>query len=213
VPFSGAVVLSLALLTLFNALGLRALRRWQVMRTKVRRHARYERSPLRAPRRVLIVGAGRRGLSIGRELTERGTEAIELAGYLDDDPAKREAILNGARVLGRVSDALEVCDRYRIAEVIVAMPSAEPEFVRAFVRQLEGAGVRARAVQNVESFVDGAELHRPGAAKLHALIGSAPVNERATPGGGHARRVLITDRKSTRLNSSHEWISYAVFCF
>ena len=192
VPFSGAVVLSLALLTLFNALGLRALRRWQVMRTKVRRHARYERSPLRAPRRVLIVGAGRRGLSIGRELTERGTEAIELAGYLDDDVAKREAILNGARVLGRVGDALEVCDRYRIAEVIVAMPSAEPEFVRAFVRQLEGAGVRARAVQNVESFVDGAELHRPGAAKLHDLIGSAPVNERATPGGGHARRVLIT---------------------
>src|SRR3989454_247089 len=192
VPFSGAVVLSLVLLTLFNALGLRALRRWQVTHTKVRRHARYERSPLRAPRRVLIVGAGRRGLSIGRELTERGTEAIELAGYLDDDLAKREAILNGARVLGRVSDALEVCDRYRIAEVIVAMPSAEPAFVRAFVRQLEDAGVRARAVQNVESFVDGAELHRPGAAKLHDLIGSTPGDERATPGGGHARRVLIT---------------------
>src|SRR5438105_8874559 len=30
----------------------------------------------------------------------------------------------------------------------------------------------------------------------------------------HAREVLptIQDRKSTRLNSSHEWISYAVFC-
>src|SRR5207247_8632273 len=26
------------------------------------------------------------------------------------------------------------------------------------------------------------------------------------------RRVEIADRKSTRLNSSHEWISYAVFC-
>src|SRR5207247_8866787 len=25
-------------------------------------------------------------------------------------------------------------------------------------------------------------------------------------------RVRILDRKSTRLNSSHEWISYAVFC-
>src|SRR5438105_12100211 len=24
--------------------------------------------------------------------------------------------------------------------------------------------------------------------------------------------VTVTDRKSTRLNSSHEWISYAVFC-
>src|SRR5207247_9056258 len=25
-------------------------------------------------------------------------------------------------------------------------------------------------------------------------------------------QVMIRDRKSTRLNSSHEWISYAVFC-
>src|SRR5438105_6918501 len=27
-----------------------------------------------------------------------------------------------------------------------------------------------------------------------------------------AEEKLATDRKSTRLNSSHEWISYAVFC-
>src|SRR5207247_10211124 len=30
------------------------------------------------------------------------------------------------------------------------------------------------------------------------------------PGGGQGPGLL--DRKSTRLNSSHEWISYAVFC-
>src|SRR6266536_3987298 len=31
--------------------------------------------------------------------------------------------------------------------------------------------------------------------------------------GGRAVRSCVTpDRKSTRLNSSHEWISYAVFC-
>src|SRR6266536_4678236 len=33
-------------------------------------------------------------------------------------------------------------------------------------------------------------------------------SERSAKHGGCARR----DRKSTRLNSSHEWISYAVFC-
>src|SRR5438105_5484653 len=27
-----------------------------------------------------------------------------------------------------------------------------------------------------------------------------------------SRRSTFSDRKSTRLNSSHEWISYAVFC-
>src|SRR2546422_6672073 len=37
----------------------------------------------------------------------------------------------------------------------------------------------------------------------------------AHPGGGHSRPVAVEarpDRKSTRLNSSHGYISYAVFC-
>ncbi len=202
VPISGVAVLSVSLLLLFNALGVRAIRRWQVARPKRRQYFRGEPSSLRAPRRILIVGAGRRGLSIGRELAERGTDAIELAGYLDDDPAKSNAILNGARVLGRIDDALEVCDRYRIAEVIVAMPSADAAFVRAFVRKLVDVGIRTRAVQNVERFVDGAEVHRPGAAKLQDLIAApspstqAGRDRQASLAGGSAdharRRVLIT---------------------
>src|SRR5438105_10653172 len=31
-------------------------------------------------------------------------------------------------------------------------------------------------------------------------------------GGNKMAGIFETDRKSTRLNSSHEWISYAVFC-
>src|SRR5438105_12276553 len=51
-----------------------------------------------------------------------------------------------------------------------------------------------------------------------ALAITTPVNGARTvhgrgdrqgrPGGGDR----LADRKSTRLNSSHEWISYAVFC-
>src|SRR5438105_5418206 len=37
------------------------------------------------------------------------------------------------------------------------------------------------------------------------------VRERAVE-RAHVRPVRHQDRKSTRLNSSHEWISYAVFC-
>src|SRR5438105_11702674 len=35
---------------------------------------------------------------------------------------------------------------------------------------------------------------------------------RGSATGTRARHALAPDRKSTRLNSSHEWISYAVFC-
>src|SRR5438105_12083082 len=44
---------------------------------------------------------------------------------------------------------------------------------------------------------------------------STPLRDAARiPGdlGVERSRVLHIDRKSTRLNSSHEWISYAVFC-
>src|SRR3712207_7635180 len=40
----------------------------------------------------------------------------------------------------------------------------------------------------------------------------APVPVAATPGALSALRLQVGDRKSTRLNSSHANISYAVFC-
>src|SRR2546422_7616115 len=59
---------------------------------------------------------------------------------------------------------------------------------------------------------------------LHDLVhGCAPLDRVLQAGHGHAeelqqpsrlitRHVHVSDRKSTRLNSSHGYISYAVFC-
>src|SRR5207247_7543343 len=44
-----------------------------------------------------------------------------------------------------------------------------------------------------------------------SLLIAGPVNNYRIHVGERGRS-LRTDRKSTRLNSSHEWISYAVFC-
>src|SRR5438105_10137522 len=55
----------------------------------------------------------------------------------------------------------------------------------------------------------------PRVASKHGLRGLFLKEEGANPTGSFKARGLaaaVTDRKSTRLNSSHEWISYAVFC-
>src|SRR5687768_18004482 len=58
--------------------------------------------------------------------------------------------------------------------------------------------------------VAGADRRHPGkAARLRALAGGIPVPPRSFGGG---RGAPAGDRKSTRLNSSHGYISYAVFC-
>src|SRR6267154_2114656 len=92
------------------------------------------------------------GFSIGRELLVSAAAGVELVGFLDDDPAKLGAALNGVPVLGRLQDALALAERHHVSEVIVAMPSARPDAVRTFGLQLEGAGVRVRAVRGIERF-------------------------------------------------------------
>src|SRR5690242_21256387 len=52
-----------------------------------------------------------------------------------------------------------------------------------------------------------------GADPLHLLAGRARGDRHgAAPGHLHAHQDRALDRKSTRLNSSHMSISYAVFC-
>src|SRR5438445_7991980 len=56
-------------------------------------------------------------------------------------------------------------------------------------------------------------LFRSGVNHPDAAAGAAPLDGlRVEQTGIHARRRVHEDRKSTRLNSSHANISYAVFC-
>src|SRR5207247_10978788 len=55
----------------------------------------------------------------------------------------------------------------------------------------------------------------PVSTQPHPAVAAAPheLPRPADPAGKHlVERRQRLDRKSTRLNSSHEWISYAVFC-
>src|SRR2546421_2730668 len=69
-----------------------------------------------------------------------------------------------------------------------------------FRSEAEGDGVRARA--------DGAPLVLGGQGVGRVLDHREPAGARGDRGRGPR-----PDRKSTRLNSSHDQISYAVFCF
>src|SRR6266536_3555492 len=59
-------------------------------------------------------------------------------------------------------------------------------------------------------------IRRPPRSTLfpYTTLFRSRARSRAMPprAAGPARPSCIRDRKSTRLNSSHEWISYAVFC-
>src|SRR5256885_7922334 len=72
-----------------------------------------------------------------------------------------------------------------------------------------------RSLEGFKRRLDWFVEHRKDLTDNVACMNTPGVGERrllSIAGQGHLRRVLKIDRKSTRLNSSHLVISYAVFC-
>jgi FlaA1/EpsC-like NDP-sugar epimerase len=95
-------------------------------------------------RRVLIIGAGRRGAALAREIHRRSREGLRLVGFLDDDPAKRHQLVVGAPVLGTSADGPEIVVRERVDEAIIAISAARGAQIREITKRLESVPVRLR---------------------------------------------------------------------
>src|SRR2546430_6224249 len=90
------------------------------------------------------------------------------------------------------TDALPICVRVAEAEIDIETIDREP-----FAFQIEACAPRAAHI--------GRKLKAAG-WQIIQLLDVVPFQIE------HAARQLQPDRKSTRLNSSHSQISYAVFC-
>jgi exopolysaccharide biosynthesis polyprenyl glycosylphosphotransferase len=97
----------------------------------------------REVRRVLIVGAGEVGQRVADMVREYAWTGLELIGYLDDDPAKRE---NGLPVLGPLDRVQQVVRAHQVDEVVIALPRRAHERLNRLVATLHELPVHARVV-------------------------------------------------------------------
>lgn len=88
--------------------------------------------------RILIVGAGEAGRILLSEFI-RQDRASSVAGFIDDDPAKREAVYSGKGVLGNRAAIDQVVRDFGITRVIIALPSARTDIVKETVASLLAA--------------------------------------------------------------------------
>ncbi len=72
-------------------------------------------------RRVLIVGAGKAGLTLARVYAAATPKPFSLIGFIDDDRRKLHKLFEGQPVVGASADLLAVIDQYRISDVVVAI--------------------------------------------------------------------------------------------
>jgi FlaA1/EpsC-like NDP-sugar epimerase len=105
--------------------------------------------------RALIVGAGSAAERLLRELHRDPTEPIFPVGLVDDDPSKRGMRIHGATVLGTTADIARLTARYRAGMVVIAIPSASREEMRAIIDPCIDTGLDFKIVPSLREVIDG----------------------------------------------------------
>jgi FlaA1/EpsC-like NDP-sugar epimerase len=149
----------------------------------------------RAPRRILIYGAGRAGRRLLSEIRAHPELGYRVAGFLDDDPAKLGLWLNGARVLGDRATLPAAARRQRIGEILLALPAAGAAQIAAILEQCRAARVTARRIPPLAELIDHRVLvEQIREVRLEDLLGRPPAawEEGQVRAGIAGQVVLVT---------------------
>ncbi|MEI8239048.1 MAG: nucleoside-diphosphate sugar epimerase/dehydratase [Actinomycetota bacterium] len=143
---------------------------------------------------MVVVGAGSGGNQIVRDLLSDSHSPYIPVAVVDDDPMKAHLRLQGVRVLGTVDDLVEVAKGQQVRHVLMAVPSADSQFVRRVVDLCRDGGLTLLVLPSVAE-VFGAPVGRdirPVAATDLLGRAEAIIDPAAVSAYVRGRRVLVT---------------------
>ncbi len=100
-------------------------------------------------RRVLIYGAGESGRILASQVARSPKTGIEIAGFLDDDPALHGRTLEGCEVLGGGGEMGLFLRQTGATEILVALPRAPRGTISRIIESCELHGVGYRLVPSL----------------------------------------------------------------
>lgn len=106
-------------------------------------------------RKAIIVGAGEAGVMVLRESRTNRRANIEVAGFIDDDPLKKNLRIQGVGILGTRSDIDAVVKKHGVEEIIIAIPSAKGEVIRSIISHCQIPEVKIRIVPGLQKILNG----------------------------------------------------------
>lgn len=181
VPRSVPVIYGILLLLLLSAP--RFFYRWLKER----------RFRLGSDQRILVVGAGRAGEMLVRDLLRGGGTRYLPVAFVDDDPHKQGREVHGVRVVAGCAAMAESVERLGIDLVMLAVPSASRGQMRRLVELAEGCGVPFRTVPQLDDLVSGqVEITQFRPVSIEDLLGREPVHlDWAAIGAGLTGKVIL----------------------
>jgi FlaA1/EpsC-like NDP-sugar epimerase len=155
-----------------GALSLRVFRR-DLYERKRRRDGRVNNADKKA---VLLIGAGRAGMMTATEIGARGDMALDIVGFVDDDPMKQGLTLNGKKVLGTTADLSRLVKEHKVDHVVVTISKASRQEFRRLLSLCENIPVKVRVIPSLSEIVLGrVKVSRIRDVEIEDLLGREPV--------------------------------------
>ncbi|MFB1487202.1 MULTISPECIES: polysaccharide biosynthesis protein [unclassified Thiocapsa] len=150
---------------------------------------------LSSGQRVLIVGAGRAGEMLVRDMLRDPSRSYFPAGFVDDKPRRQGSEVHGVPVLGLTEAIPEIVVREDIDLLMLAVPSATAKEMRRLVELCEDTGRPFRTVPELRNLMTGqVSISQLRPVSIEDLLGRDPVSLdwEGIRAGLSARAVLVT---------------------
>ncbi|MEZ5307249.1 MAG: nucleoside-diphosphate sugar epimerase/dehydratase [Pyrinomonadaceae bacterium] len=163
--------------TVFSFAGLLALRVIRRFAYEIREKRGFSLRPRKLRRKpALLVGAGRIGATLAKEVVGRADSNLEVRGFIDDDRSKVGGSVSGLKVLGTTDDLARIIDEFSIEEVVIAIDQAEGKSIRRILDICRAIPVRAAIVPSLNEIAHGhVSVSRIRDVQIEDVLGRDPV--------------------------------------
>ena len=116
----------------------------------------HEESPLKrlkSRKNILLIGAGKTGEKIAREIMTSSRHQYRMVGFVDDNVEKHGALLHGKRIFCSISELPDLKINYD--ELLITAPGASGDQMRRIVDICKKTGKRYKTVPGINEIIDG----------------------------------------------------------
>lgn len=165
------------------------------LRSMVRRRELFGAGVAENAAPALVFGAGDGGLQLVRQLRRSEVSQYNPVGILDDDPAKRNMVIDRVRVFGGREMLEELADRTGATTLLIAVPSLAASEIVELRDRAEAAGMHVLILPPLRSMMHG----RVAANELREinvddLLGRSParLNQSQIANYLRGKRIMVT---------------------
>lgn len=104
---------------------------------------------------VLIVGAGNSGEQFLRNIKNNPSLKMKPVAFVDDNRSYLNKWVHRVPVAGTIEQIPSVCEKYKVKQIIIAIPNASPEIFRKIIEKCKGLSVSIKRLPKISDYMAG----------------------------------------------------------